>query len=64
MSYEEMRQLVRIRHELRRLEPEQDRDAAARLLSLMRSLSARDERELATVEPELQRWQVAFSLAE
>jgi hypothetical protein len=29
----------------------------------MRSLTARDSRERASVEPEIERWQVAFQLA-
>ena len=64
MNHEEIRQLVRIRHELRRLAPQRDADAAKRLLARMRALTARDPRESAATEPEMQRWQVAFALAD
>jgi hypothetical protein len=62
MNHDEIRQLIRIRHELRRLMPDKDRGAASRLLARMRALIARDARERATVEPEIERWQVAFQL--
>ena len=62
MNHDEVRQLIRIRHELRRLMPNKDRGAASRLLARMRALTARDARERATVEPEIERWQVAFQL--
>jgi hypothetical protein len=64
MNHEELRQLVRIRHELRRLAPTKDTDAAKRLLARMRALTARDPREREATEPEVLRWQVAFALAE
>jgi hypothetical protein len=62
MNHDDIRQLVRIRHELRRLMPARDKGAATRLLARMRALTARDARERATVEPEIERWQAAFSL--
>ena len=62
MNHDEIRQLVRARHELRRLMPDRDRGAASRLLALMRTLTARDARERAKLEPEIERWQVAFQL--
>jgi hypothetical protein len=64
MNHEELLQLVRIRHELRRLAPARDADAAKRLLARMRALTARDPREKAAAEPEVRRWEVAFALAE
>jgi hypothetical protein len=63
MNQDEIRQLIRIRHELRRLMPGRDCNAAQRLLARMRALTSRDSRERAKVEPEIERWQVAFSLA-
>lgn len=62
MSYEDARQLVRIRHELRRLSPDRDQFAATRLLARMRAVAARDAVEHAAIQPELLRWQVAFRL--
>jgi hypothetical protein len=62
MNHDEIRQLIRIRHELRRLKPDIDRSAASRLIARMRALTARDSRERASVEPEIERWQVAFQL--
>jgi hypothetical protein len=71
MNHDEIRQLIRIRHELRRLMPANDQNAARRLLARMRALIARDSRERASVEPEqprneeaeIERWQSAFQLA-
>jgi hypothetical protein len=64
MNHEDLRQLVRIRHELRRLMPERNGEAAQRLLARMRALCATDPRERDAAEPELRRWQVAFQLAD
>jgi hypothetical protein len=63
MEYTEMRELVRIRHELRSLAttPE-DRDTAVSLLDRMRRLAARDAAEEAAVKPEVQRWQFVFGI--
>jgi hypothetical protein len=64
MEYRELRELVRIRHELRSLAMTgEDRDTAASLLDRMRLLAARDAREVAAVEPEVQRWQFVFGLS-
>ena len=79
MNHDEIRQLIRIRHELRRLMPANDQNAARRLLARMRALTARDSRERASVGPEqprneeaeqqrneeaeIERWQSAFQLA-
>lgn len=62
MNNEEVRQLVRIRHELRRLVPERDQEQATRLLARMHALTARYENESLAIRPELSRWQSAFSL--
>jgi hypothetical protein len=62
MNLDDIRQLIRIRHELRRLKPDRDGNTASRLIALMRALTARDCRESASVEPEIERWQVAFQL--
>jgi hypothetical protein len=64
MEYRELRELVRIRHELRSLALSGDnRDTAAGLLHRMRLLAARDAAEDAAVQPEVRRWQFVFGLA-
>ena len=63
MEYTELRELVRIRHELRSLAMTRvDRDTAASLLDRMRRLAARDAAEEAAVKPEVQRWQFVFGI--
>ena len=64
MSYAEMRELVRLRYELRRLLAERPpgADAEARkLITRIEELVAADTEEAAVVVPELARW--AISLA-
>ena len=66
MDYAETRELVRIRHELRRLLAERPvgADAAARaLIARIEALVARDTEEAAVVRPELARWQVSLVIA-
>ena len=66
MDYAETRDLVRIRHELRRLLAERPvgADAAARaLIARIEALVARDTEEAAVVRPELARWQVSLVIA-
>jgi hypothetical protein len=63
MSHEELRQLVSIRHELRRLLPESEgnrQESARRLLSRMRALVAPHASEQERLEPEVLRWQSVF----
>ena len=66
MTHDELRQLVKIRHELRRLLPGQDlegsREAARLLLDRMRALTASHIGEQAHIEPELTRWNAAFGM--
>jgi hypothetical protein len=64
MDYAETRELVRIRHELRRLLRERPTgaDADARdLISRIEALVAADHEEAKVVVPELARWQVALT---
>ncbi len=65
MDYAETRELVRIRHELRRLLRERpagaDEDARG-LIQRIESLVAADVEEAKVVVPELARWQVSLSL--
>ena len=66
MDYGQMRELVRLRHELRRLVIERPpgADAAARgLLSRIEALVATDVEEAAVIAPELARWQVSLAVS-
>ena len=62
MNNEDLRQLVKIRHELRKLLPNQDQEAATRLLARMRALTSQYASESQAIEPEMVRWQAAFRL--
>jgi hypothetical protein len=65
MDYAEMRELVRIRHELRRLlveRPPQADDDARRLIARFETLVAKDLDEAAAVRPEIARWQVSLAV--
>ena len=66
MDYAEMRELVRLRYELRRLLAERpgsiDAGAARSLIARIEILVAADEEEAAVVVPELARWQVSLAL--
>jgi hypothetical protein len=61
MEYREIRELVRIRHELRSLETGAG-EVAAPLLERMRTLASRDAAESAAVQTELRRWQSVFRI--
>jgi hypothetical protein len=66
MDYVQMRELVRIRHELRRLLAERPAGADARaraLIARIETLVASDTEEAALLRPELARWQVSLVLA-
>jgi hypothetical protein len=65
MDYADTRELVRLRHELRRLliDPGPDADAEARsALRRIEALVATDAEEAATVGSEIARWQVSLAL--
>jgi hypothetical protein len=62
MEYVEVKELVRIRFELRRLAVGGENGAVATLLERMGELAARDSRELAAVRPEIERWRAVFGL--
>ena len=65
MDYAEMRELVRLRHELRRLLVERPPGAdvdARRLITRIQSLVEADLEEAAAVRPELARWQISLAL--
>jgi hypothetical protein len=66
MDYAETRELVRIRHELRRLLAERPAGAditARTLIARIETLVAQDTEEAALVRPELARWQVSLVIA-
>jgi hypothetical protein len=64
MDYRELRELVRIRHQLRRFVTGGDTREAGALLSRMETLAAHDPVERAAVAPELQRWQLRLGLSQ
>lgn len=64
MDYASTRELVRLRHELRRLvaeRPPEARDAARAILTRMAALLAADEHEAALHAPDLARWTASLS---
>lgn len=61
MEYRDVRELVRIRYELRSL-ARGAREVAAPLLERMRALASVDAAESAAVQTELHRWRSVFSL--
>ena len=64
MDYRDVRELVRIRHELRRYACGGDLDEASALISKLGQVAARDPVEHAAVIPELQRWRMKLGLQE
>jgi hypothetical protein len=62
MDYKDVRELVRIRHELRTLSSRGDRAMAVGLLERMRTLAAGDSTEQAAVQPEMARWRFVFGI--
>ena len=66
MSYTEMRELVRVRYELRRLLAERPPGAdadARKLIARIEELVAADTEEASVVVPELARWAVSLAVA-
>jgi hypothetical protein len=66
MSYAEMRELVRLRYELRRLlaeRPPGADDDARKLIGRIEQLVAADTEEASVVVPELARWAVSLALS-
>lgn len=62
MEFREVRELVRIRHELRRYAFGGDLDEASALLRRLSALAAQDPVEHAAALPELQRWRLRLGL--
>ncbi|HEY5453614.1 MAG TPA: hypothetical protein VIQ54_32900 [Polyangia bacterium] len=66
MSYVEMRELVRLRYDLRRLLAERPPGAEAdarKLIARIEELVAADTEEKAVVVPELARWAVSLAVS-
>jgi len=64
MDYASTRELVRLRHELRRLvvdRPDGAREAARAILVRITALVAADEHEAALAAPDLARWSASLS---
>ncbi|MFL5308328.1 MAG: hypothetical protein ACJ8F1_24165 [Polyangia bacterium] len=64
MDYASTRELVRLRHELRRLvveRPAGAREAAAAILTRIATLVAADEQDAAIQAPDLARWRASLS---
>ncbi len=62
MSFPRARELVRVRHELRRLLAEGRRHEARPLLERLRALAEEDAVEWAAMRPELARWKLTLGL--
>jgi hypothetical protein len=61
MDFAQVRELVRVRYELRRLLAEDRREEALPYLAKLRALAADDEEERAALEPEIARWECRCS---
>ena len=57
MDFLQVRELIRLRYELRTLLAENRREEARPFLERLRQLAAADEEERATLEPEIARWE-------
>ena len=62
MDFRRERELVRLRHELRRLMADRRREEAALLLERLRQIAASDSYEAPVLRPEIARWASTFDL--
>jgi hypothetical protein len=62
MSFAEEREMVRLRHELRRLLIEHRPDEARAVLAKLEALAIKDEEEAAAIRTEIARWQTSLDL--
>lgn len=62
MEFRDVRELVRIRHELRKFTFGGDLDEASALLSRLGAIAAKDPAEHAAALPEMQRWRLRLGL--
>jgi hypothetical protein len=57
MDFVQVRELIRVRYELRTLLAENRREDALPFLEKLRALAAADEEERGALEPEIARWE-------
>jgi hypothetical protein len=57
MDFVQVRELIRVRYDLRTLLAENRREEALPLLEKLRVLAAADEEERGALEPEIARWE-------
>ncbi|HVU51130.1 MAG TPA: hypothetical protein VHL80_10615 [Polyangia bacterium] len=60
MDFVQVRELVRVRYELRTLLAQNRREEARPLLERLRAFAAADEEERAVLEPEIARWECSL----
>jgi hypothetical protein len=61
MDFVQVRELIRLRYELRTLLAENRREEARPFLERLRTLAAGDEEERGALEPEIARWECGFA---
>jgi hypothetical protein len=61
MDFVQVRELIRLRYELRTLLAENRRDEALPFLERLRALAAADEEERHALEPEIARWECSVA---
>jgi len=62
MDFAHEREMVRVRHELRRLMVDRKPEEARALLLRLEALAIEDERDAAEIRTEIARWQQSLSL--
>ena len=62
MNFTDARELVRLRHELRRLLVDRRTDQARSVLARLQALAASDAEEAVELTPELTRWQIRLDV--
>jgi hypothetical protein len=63
MDFVQAREMVRLRHELRRLVVERRTDEARNVLARLEALAIEDAEEATAIRPELARWYTSLDLA-
>jgi hypothetical protein len=63
MDFAHERELVRLRHELRRLVVERRTDEARDVLARLEALAIQDAEEASTIRPEVARWLTSLERA-
>ena len=62
MDFAQAREMVRLRHELRRLLVDRRPDEARAVLTRLEALALADAEEAAGIQPEIARWQTSLEL--